>query len=29
LPSERTHALRSDPLLGAYMQELFAAMEEE
>jgi NitT/TauT family transport system ATP-binding protein len=29
LPNQRTHALRSDPQLGAYMQELFAAMEEE
>jgi NitT/TauT family transport system ATP-binding protein len=29
LPPERTHALRSDPRLGTYMQELYAAMEEE
>ncbi|MEO5922555.1 MAG: ABC transporter ATP-binding protein [Bryobacteraceae bacterium] len=29
LPEERTHALRSDPRLGNYMQELYAAMEEE
>lgn len=29
LPAERSHTLRSDPRLGAHMQELFAAMEEE
>lgn len=29
LPEQRTHALRTDPRLGAHMQELFAAMEEE
>jgi NitT/TauT family transport system ATP-binding protein len=29
LPRERTHELRADPRLGAYMQELYAAMEEE
>jgi NitT/TauT family transport system ATP-binding protein len=29
LPAERSHGLRADPRLGAHMQELFAAMEEE
>ncbi len=29
LPAERTHALRADPRLGNYMQELYSAMEEE
>jgi len=29
LPDARTHELRSDPRLGAHMQELFTTMEEE
>ncbi len=29
LPKERAHELRSDPRMGAYMQELYGAMEEE
>jgi NitT/TauT family transport system ATP-binding protein len=29
LPEARTHELRADPRLGGYMQELYAAMEEE
>ena len=29
LPNARTHELRSDPRLGAHMQELFTTMEEE